>query len=204
MLIGAALAPALAQIAVVLVIAGLVYAAFGRKAGFRRYVGLYRAPVPVVSIGMGIGIAIAATAVAFPSVRAVAGGEGTAIAAVLSGPDRAAAWIALVVTALLKTAASEEILFRGLIAKASIRWLGFPAGNVVQAAIFGSVHLALLAVAKVDHVIVFVLCVNAGVLGWIAGWLNERRANGSILPGYAMHASANLVTYCTIALMLGR
>ncbi|MEW9570136.1 lysostaphin resistance A-like protein [Rhodanobacter sp. Si-c] len=204
MLIVATLISAMVQIAVVLAIAGLVYAAFGRKAGFRRYVGLYRAPLPIVLIGTGIGIVIAATAVAFPSVRAIAGGEGTAIAAALSGHGSGAAWVALVVTALFKTAVSEEILFRGLIAKASIRWLGFRAGNVLQAAIFGFVHLALLAVAKVDHFILFALCVNAGVLGWIAGWLNERHAKGSILPGYALHASANLVTYCTIALLFGR
>lgn len=201
MLIGAALISAMVQIAVVLAIAGFVYAVFGRKAGFRRYVGLYRAPPPVVLIGAGIGIVIAAAAVAFPSVRAVAGGEGTVIATALSSHGRGAAWVALVVTALFKTAVSEEILFRGLIAKASIRWLGFHVGNVVQAAIFGSVHLALLAVARVDHFILFALCVNAGVLGWTAGWLNERHAKGSILPGYAMHASANLVTYCWIALL---
>jgi len=32
-----------------------------------------------------------------------------------------------------------------------------------------------------------------GANGWIVGWVNEKGAGGSILPGWAFHASANLL-----------
>lgn len=202
MLIGSTLISTVIQVAIVFTIAGLVYVAFARKTGFRHYLGLYRAPLPVVLTGLGIGAAIAAVIIDFPSVRAVAGGNGTAIAAALTNQSPCCAIVVLVVTALFKTAASEEILFRGLIAKAAIRWLGFPIGNVLQATVFGAIHLVLFAVARANHFVLVALCINAGILGWVAGWLNEHRAGGSILPGYAMHASANLMTYLTIALLI--
>ena len=38
------------------------------------------------------------------------------------------------------------------------------------------------------------------VLALVSGWLNERRAGGSILPGFALHAAGNLTTYLGLAL----
>jgi hypothetical protein len=40
----------------------------------------------------------------------------------------------------------------------------------------------------------------ATVMAVVSGWLNERRARGSILPGFTLHAAANLTTYLGLAL----
>lgn len=51
----------------------------------------------------------------------------------------------LLMIALLKTSFTEEILFRGFIAKRLVSVLGFQKGNLLQAAIFAAIHSALFA-----------------------------------------------------------
>ena len=51
--------------------------------------------------------------------------------------------IILMMLALLKTSFTEEILFRGFIAKRLISVLGFQKGNLLQAAIFAAIHSVL-------------------------------------------------------------
>jgi hypothetical protein len=80
--------------------------------------------------------------------------------------------------------------------------MGFGIGNTIQAVAFGLVHSAIALNPGVDKTAVACLVVLAAVTGWINGWLNERMGNGSILPGWAMHGSANLVTYLSLALLL--
>lgn len=81
----------------------------------------------------------------------------------------------------------EEILFRGLIAGVLMRRLGVAAGNTAQAAVFLLPHLILLAV---DPSLWPILPVQF-VAGWLLGWLRHRA--GSVLPGAAIHAAANLL-----------
>jgi membrane protease YdiL (CAAX protease family) len=108
----------------------------------------------------------------------------------------------LLIVAIFKTAGAEELFFRGLIAKRLIRWLGFATGNALQAILFGSVHLLLAFIARPDLFTLTALAGFAAILAWLSGWLNERRADGSILPGFAAHASANSVAYLVLALQL--
>lgn len=44
-----------------------------------------------------------------------------------------------------------------------------------------------------DPIRLLVIGILMGASGWIVGWLNEEGAGGSILPGWALHASANLL-----------
>ena len=44
-----------------------------------------------------------------------------------------------------------------------------------------------------DPIRLLAIGILTGANGWIAGWLNEEGAGGSILPGWALHASANLL-----------
>ena len=94
--------------------------------------------------------------------------------------------------AIIQTSLAEEILFRGFLGKRIIARRGFAFGNCAQAIVFGLLHVALFA-SFADPVHLLPIGILTGASGWIAGWLNEKSAGGSILPGWALHASANLL-----------
>lgn len=198
-----ALVSALLQVGLVLIIAGLAYLIFGRRTGtFGRFVGLQSAPARSILIGVALGIGAAAAILSFPGVAEMNAGRGTVTGEAARQGVSADMLAGLAIAALVKTSFSEELLFRGLIGKRLIAWLGFGAGNSVQAVLFGAVHLLLLLVpAATNAVVVFIVAVT-GALGWVNGWLNERLGSGSILPGWAAHATANFCAYFAIALAI--
>jgi len=108
----------------------------------------------------------------------------------------------LAILALFKTALAEELLFRGLIGKRLIARLGFGIGNACQAALFGAVHLLVALSPLATAGLVAALVAFTAATGFINGWLNEKRGGGSILPGWAAHASANLIAYAAVATSL--
>ena len=192
------------QLGIVILLCLACYWIFGRKRGFAEFVGLKRAPPIVTLVAAIIGATSAALLLTLPPMRAVAGGPGSVVAAEAAHGLSAGGVAALLIAAIFKTAAAEELFFRGLVAKRLINWLGFPLGNAIQALLFGAVHLLLLAVAKPNLVALGALVCFATLLGGLSGWLNERRADGSILPGFAAHAAANTLTYLVLATVLAR
>lgn len=192
----------LLQVGVVAAVCLLTWWVDGRrKAGFRAWVGLTAAPLAVVLVGAACGAAGAAAVLAVPDAREAAGAPGTVVAEIARHGLNADRVAALLIAAVLKTALSEELLFRGLIGKRAIARFGFAVGNTVQAGMFGLVHLALLSVARAPIPAVAALTAFTGAMGWFTGWLNERRGRGSILPGWAAHAAANGCAYLTLALI---
>lgn len=189
------------QLAAVLALCALAWLFVRKNQGFRAFLGLYSGPLRLFLLACLIGLVGAVLLISIPRVRAVAGGTGTVIGAVTESGIGPQGIVVLAILAIFKTAAAEEIFFRGLIAKRLIAWWGFGIGNAVQALIFGLVHLLLVLVAKADPLVIAILCLFAAALGWVNGWLNERRAGGSILPGFGAHASANLITYLAIPLV---
>jgi membrane protease YdiL (CAAX protease family) len=181
----------------------LFFYGFSARCGFARFIGLRRAPIPIVILGGLIGLVSASLLIAIPRVRALAGGSGSVVAAQTAHGVTTQVVVALIVMAIFKTALAEEILFRGLIARRLINWLGFAAGNALQAVLFGAVHLLLVLVGKPDIVALSALVGFATVMGWLGGWMKERLASGSILPSVAAHACANLVTYLSLPLVYG-
>ncbi|MBD2701945.1 CPBP family intramembrane metalloprotease [Spirosoma sp. BT702] len=109
----------------------------------------------------------------------------------------------LLLIALIKTSLSEEIFFRGFIAKRLIASLGFNVGNVAQAVIFGLVHLLLfwLIVKSSPFTLVFFFLFS-GFAGWLIGYIKEKFANGSIIPGWMAHGLGNTLSYAIIAFLL--
>ena len=194
---------ALLQAGFVLALAALVWLAFGRKkARFGDYVGLKGAPVRSILIGVAVGLVGAAAISSFPGVSDMNSGRGTVTGEALHEGVSAGTIAGLAVTALIKTSFSEELLFRGLIGKRLIAWLGFGAGNAIQAVLFGAVHLLLLLVPAASTTVVAFLVLATGVSGWVNGWLNEKLGGGSILPGWAAHGTANLCAYLAMALAI--
>ena len=98
---------------------------------------------------------------------------------------------AALVYAFLTTALSEEMLFRGFLLKRLSSGFGFKAGNIIQAALFGLLHgvmfFAVVGIFKAVIIIVF-----TGLIGWCMGYVNEKKAQGSIMPSWIIHGIANL------------
>lgn len=111
--------------------------------------------------------------------------------------------IILVITALFKTSLAEEILFRGFIAKRLIHSLGFINGNILQALIFGLLHLLLFTfLIKTTTFSLVLVLVFSSFAGWTIGYVKEKYANGSIVPGWLAHGIGNSISYLLISFFL--
>jgi len=109
----------------------------------------------------------------------------------------------LLLIALFKTSFSEEILFRGFIAKQLINTLGFTTGNIFQAVIFGSLHLALFwLLTQPSFFPLTFIFVFSSFAGWSIGYIKEKFANGSIVPGWFAHGLGNTLSYFIIAFII--
>jgi len=197
-----AMISALLQLGAVLLVALCVYA-LARRPGrsFAAFVGLTPAPWKPVTIGLAIGLGFALALIAIPGVRDVASAEGTVVGEAIRGGVGMEVLSILVVRALIQTSLTEELVFRGLIGRNLVRRFGFAIGNTVQATSFGAVHFLLLLVPDSSVAVVALIVAAAATAGWIIGWINERMAAGSILPGWAAHGAANLGGYLSVALM---
>ena len=200
---------ALFQVAVVLLIASLLWLIFARKrSGFREWIGLIRPTAPSMIWALLIFAvwSVFTTALYFlPAFTQLAAGEGTVAGAVRENGFSAETIILIAILALIKTGLSEEILFRGLIAKRLINALGFWIGNAVQAAIFGAIHLAIFLIPggpeftlTLGALVVFV----PGMAGWLMGFANEKLGNGSIAPGWLIHGFGNAISYPVLAFVV--
>ena len=109
----------------------------------------------------------------------------------------------LLIIALVKTSLSEEIFFRGFLAKRLIHLLGFKPGNFLQALIFGLIHLLLFwLLTKTTILPLAIIFVFSSVAGWVIGYIKEKYARGSIIPGWIAHGLGNTLSYFIIAFIL--
>lgn len=108
----------------------------------------------------------------------------------------------LIIVAVFKTSFAEEILFRGFIAKRLISLIGYLKGSLLQAAVFGFFHTILFASVTKDIVSLIIIFFIPAIAAYLAVYLNEKIANGSIIPGWISHALANLLAYGLIGFMI--
>lgn len=108
----------------------------------------------------------------------------------------AAAILPILLFGMIQTGLSEEILFRGFILKRLSKKLGFQRANFLQALLFGTIHgIGFFMLTTPFKAIIIVLI--TGFLGWIFGYLNEKKCDGSIIPSYLCHGIGN----CFISLL---
>ena len=161
-----------------------------RSVGFASWIGLRRPTWDGRRARLGVAILA----------WVVIGAASTALLQSLSGDVPAARFVGrglggvvpVLLFAIVQTSLAEEIFFRGFLGKRVIARWGFAPGNVAQAIVFGILHVAMFA-SFADPVRLLAIGILTGANGWIAGWLNEEGAGGSILPGWELHASANLL-----------
>jgi membrane protease YdiL (CAAX protease family) len=100
--------------------------------------------------------------------------------------------LAILLYGFVQTGLSEELLFRGFLAKRLIGWLGFLPGNLIQAALFGLAHFFTLSGAPLPVRVLHILLAGAG--GFIFAYVNEKEAAGSILPSWIAHGLFNTIS----------
>ncbi|MEB3072901.1 CPBP family intramembrane glutamic endopeptidase [Parvimonas sp. C2] len=96
----------------------------------------------------------------------------------------------ILIYAVFNTSFPEEILFRGFLLKRIGNKFGFTVGNLIQALLFGCIH-GIMFFSAVGILKSIVITLFTGMIGWIIGYINEKKANGSILTGWGIHAFAN-------------
>ena len=108
---------------------------------------------------------------------------------------------AILVYALFNTAFPEEIIFRGFLLKRLQNKFGFKAANSVQAVVFGIVH-AIMFFNLVGIVKAVIILVFTAAIAWFMGYINEKRADGSIIPSWIIHSIANIFSGLCAAFMI--
>ena len=93
--------------------------------------------------------------------------------------------------AIFNTSLPEEILFRGFLLKRIVSKFGYMIANIIQSTIFGLLHgfmfFNVLGIVKTIVIILF-----TGIIAFAMGYINEKKANGSILPSWFIHALSNI------------
>lgn len=96
----------------------------------------------------------------------------------------------ILIYAIFNTSLPEEILFRGFLLKRIGNKFGFIVSNGIQSLLFGCIH-GIMFFSAVGILKSIVITLFTGMIGWIIGYINEKKANGSILTGWGIHAFAN-------------
>ena len=99
----------------------------------------------------------------------------------------------------IQQAFAEEVLFRGFIAKCLVERLGIMTGNIVQAIIFGLIHVFLSSADNRNLFVYMIIFISTATGGWLLGYLNEKLFNGSIIPSILMHGTGNFIMLLSVA-----
>lgn len=170
--------------------------------GFLGYIGIKRPNKKAVKFALivfAILIPIASVFYFSPDLREATSAENTVTGQLRMAGLSVSTLLQLFIIAIFKTALTEEILFRGFIAKRLIDWLGFQWGNAIQSLVFGAIHLLIFIGQPFTVLLAAAVVFLPVIVGWITGYLNERSGNGSIVPGSILHALTNLVAYWALA-----
>ncbi|MFJ6208573.1 lysostaphin resistance A-like protein [Lysinibacillus sp. NPDC092081] len=93
--------------------------------------------------------------------------------------------------AMVQTGLSEELLFRGFLLKRFKHKFGFQMGNIMQSLLFGILH-GWMFYSLVPFGVVVLVVMATAFTGYLMGWINERKSNGSILTSWGIHGIGNL------------
>lgn len=184
------------QLALFCAVPWLFYLARHKKlAGFGQWMGLY--PVPHPPLRQAGAIFVGFLAVTVLPWLWLYHGQNLNFQGLVYDAFRQSGWSAVTLAvvllwAVVQTSLTEELLFRGFFCKRFSALLGQRWGNLLQAALFGLVHVMALPQKTPAACLVIVLL--TGGVGWALGWLSQKRARGSILYGWAVHAGVNLVS----------
>ncbi len=188
------------QVLVFSLIPFIIYVIRHKKVkGFFDYIGFKRstrrANLLALLIVLVIGLPLLVLAYFNPEFQEILAGENTMIGKFKKMGVGLSSVALLIIDAAIKTSLSEEIFFRGFLAKRLISVTNFQTGNIIQAIIFGLVHILLFAMVTGNVLFLVVIFLFLFLGAYFKTFLNEKLANGSILPGWIAHGLGNLVAY---------
>lgn len=103
------------------------------------------------------------------------------------------ALVPVIIYAFIQTGLSEEIFFRGFLAKRLINKFDFNIGNLIQAFLFGLLH-GIMFISISNLFITIAIILFTGAIGWFMGMINEKLSGGSILSSWLLHGIANVIS----------
>ncbi|MCT4598266.1 MAG: CPBP family intramembrane metalloprotease [Vallitalea sp.] len=109
--------------------------------------------------------------------------------------------ISILFKAIIQTALTEEILFRGLIGKRVARKFGYLTGNITQAIIFGLPHGLPFILMYDKYLFGLIMFITASITGFLEFYINEKKGEGSILPSTCIHAFTNIISFTSQAIL---
>lgn len=108
---------------------------------------------------------------------------------------------AILVYAIFNTAFPEELLFRGFLLKRMSNKVGFVLANCIQSFLFALLHgvmfISLVGIAKAIFIVLF-----TGIIAYYMGYVNEKIANGSIIPSWIIHSISNIFSGICAAFLI--
>lgn len=100
---------------------------------------------------------------------------------------------AIITYAVFHTALSEELFFRGFLLKRIANKFNFQIGNAVQSLLFGLLHGGIF-LASAGPVKALLLILFTGAIAWTMGYINEKKAGGSIISSWVIHGIVNILS----------
>lgn len=174
-----------------------------KSISFFRYIGLYSPTTQSIKYSIATSLLFITAGVVMifldEGVREIVVNPPSVTGKIRQVDSSGVAIVLIVIIAMIKTSFAEEVFFRGFIAKRLMALWGYTIGNLVQALIFGLVHLLLFwkLMNPTIFAVLFIFVIST-LAGWVIGLIKEKYANGSIIPGWIAHALGNTISYSII------
>lgn len=108
------------------------------------------------------------------------------------------------IESVFRQGVTEEILFRGFLAKRLMTKFGFMYGNLIQSILFGLMHIVLFIIGGVNigTLGLFLVFITTAAPAFLLGYLNEKLFDGSIIPSILIHGLGNFYSTMLVAFNL--
>jgi membrane protease YdiL (CAAX protease family) len=188
------------QVVIFALIPVLVYLVTQRKIkGFPEYVGLkpsnQRANLMAVGISLLLVVPLVGLALVNRDYKLLFTDPNSVTGHIRLKSSEVEAIITIIIVAVFKTSFAEELFFRGFLTKRLIALTNFQVGNIIQAVIFGILHSVIFLPITDNLLHLLIIFLFPAMFAYLIGIVNERIAEGSILPGWLAHGLGNLLSY---------
>ncbi len=95
--------------------------------------------------------------------------------------------------AFIQTSLTEEIFFRGFLLKRIKAKFQFTIANLIQSVLFGAMHGVMFFSLTSIFTVIFIALFTA-IIAFYMGYMNENKADGSIIPSWCIHGVANMLS----------
>lgn len=174
--------------------------------GFFNYIGLKKsnrkANLLALLVCLFISVPVLAMTLSSPAFKEIMTDPASVTGTIRQLGFSANAVVIVIIAAVFKTSLAEEIFFRGFIAKRLINVTSYQTGNILQAVIFGIIHAALFMNITTNIYFLATIFFFPAVAAYLIVYLNEKVADGSIIPGWIAHGLGNLLAYSVVGFLV--